>query len=232
MLISIATPVYDMNGKGIEFLEFNLNKSLSQKVNFEIEIIISDQSNNNEIEEYIKNLNSPIIKYFKDPNRGNHSCNTNNAILKSNGDIIKILYQDDYFLDENSLQITINSLINSDNKWLVSACEHSTDKLNLIRPFYPRWNDQMLFGNNTYSAPSVVSIKKEAKRTLLDENIYYMPDVEYYFRMKNIYGDPLYLNTITIVNSIHENQTQNLIGQKMTNDIQYIKRKYGIYDTI
>lgn len=229
MLVSIAIPVYEMKGQGVYYLHHNLQRILNQQTNFDIEIIISDQSSDLEIENYLKNFSTKPIKYFKDINRGNHSANTNNAIRNCNGEFIKILYQDDYFLDSHALQKTIDFFIkNHDKVWLISACEHSTDGFNLIRPFFPHWNENMIFGNNTYSSPSVLTIKKEVKNIFFDENIYFMPDVEYYYRMKNKYGEPAYLNEITVVNMIHANQTQKLINDKMVSDLNYIKEKYKL----
>lgn len=227
MLVSLAVPVYDMKGEGVKFLQKNLRSILSQKIDFDLEIIVSDQSLDYNIENFLKVFPNESVKYFREPNRGNHSCNTNNALKNCKGEFIKILYQDDYFMDEFSLKKNIDSLKNSDKKWLVSACCHSRDGIHVERPFYPVWNDNMLYGENTYSAPSVVTIKKETADILFDENILYMPDVEYYYRMRKSYGDPFYLREITVVNMTHPNQTQNLIHDKMQNDLNYIKQKHG-----
>lgn len=227
MKVSLAVPVYDMKGEGVKFLQKNINSILSQKINFDLEIIVSDQSLDDDIENYLKNFPVNGLKYLREPNRGNHSCNTNNVLKNCSGDFIKILYQDDYFMDESSLQRTIDALKNSDKKWLVSACCHSRDGVNVERPFQPFWNENMLYGENTYSAPSVVTIKSECRDILFDENILYMPDVEYYYRMKKIWGEPLYFREITVVNMTHPGQTQNLIQDRMQNDLNYIKQKHG-----
>lgn len=226
-LVSIATPVYDMQGEGVKFLDHGLKKTLGQKRNFDLEIIISDQSQDSNIHNYLNSLSVPFIKYFRDPNRGNHSSNTNKALRNCRGDFIKILYQDDYFLDESSLQRTIDSLQSSERAWLVSACESSTDGINLIRPFYPSWNDRMIQGINTISGPSVVCLKKQAKKVMFDEKLLYMPDVDYYLQMKKQYGEPLYLKEITVVNRLHENQTQHLLSDRHRIDLEYLKQKYA-----
>jgi glycosyltransferase involved in cell wall biosynthesis len=226
MIVSLAVPVYDMKGEGVKFLQKNLRSILSQKIDFDLEIVVSDQSLDDDIENFLNVFPVDGLKYLREPNRGNHSCNTNNVLKNCSGDFIKILYQDDYFMDEFSLQKTINALKNSDKKWLVSACCHSRDGIHVERPFQPVWNENMLYGENTYSAPSVVAIRQECKETLFDENILYMPDVEYYHRMDKLWGKPLYFREITVVNMTHPNQTQHLIHDKMQNDLKYIKKKY------
>lgn len=228
MLTSIAIPVYEMNGQGIHYLKHNLNKIIVQKINFDLEVIISDQSKNDTVKNYINDLAIDYIKYIKANEKVNSlSSNTNNAIRNCNGDIIKVLYQDDYFLDEYSLQKTIDTISNSNKMWLISACEHSKDLSTLIRPFYPQWNDNMIFGNNTYSCPSVLSFKKEAKDNYFDENLDYLLDTEYYWRMKNKYGEPVYLQDITVVISIHQNQSTNSVSTKSEKEIEYIIKKYA-----
>lgn len=228
MLTSIAIPVYEMNGQGIHYLKHNLNQVINQKINSDLEVIISDQSKNDIIKDYIKDLSIDYVKYIKADEKVNSlSSNTNSAIRNCNGDIIKVLYQDDYFLNEFSLQKTINTISNSNKMWLISACEHSKDLSTLIRPFYPQWNDHMIFGNNTYSCPSVLSFKKEAKDNYFDENLDYLLDTEYYYRMKNKYGEPVYLQDITVVISIHENQSTNSVSAKSEKELQYIIKKYG-----
>ena len=228
MLTSIAIPVYEMNGQGIHYLKHNLNKIIVQKINFDLEVIISDQSKNDTVKNYINDLAIDYIKYIKANEKVNSlSSNTNNAIRNCNGDIIKVLYQDDYFLDEYSLQKTIDTISNSNKMWLISACEHSKDLSTLIRPFYPQWNDNMIFGNNTYSCPSVLSFKKEAKDNYFDENLDYLLDTEYYWRMKNKYGEPVYLQDITVVISIHQNQSTNSVSMKSEKEIEYIIKKYA-----
>ena len=228
MLTSIAVPVYEMNGQGIHYLKHNLNKIIAQKINFDLEVIISDQSQNDTVRNYINDLGIDYIKYIKANEKVNSlSSNTNNAIRYCSGDIIKVLYQDDYFLNEYSLQKTIDTISNSNKMWLISACEHSKDLSTLIRPFYPQWNDNMIFGNNTYSCPSVLSFKKEAKDNYFDENLDYLLDTEYYYRMKNKYGEPVYLQDITVVISIHQNQSTNSVSMKSEKEIEYIIKKYA-----
>ena len=228
MLTSIAVPVYEMNGQGIHYLKHNLNKIIAQKINSDLEVIISDQSQNDTVRNYINDLGIDYIKYIKANEKVNSlSSNTNNAIRNCNGDIIKVLYQDDYFLDEYSLQKTIDTISNSNKMWLISACEHSKDLSTLIRPFYPQWNDNMIFGNNTYSCPSVLSFKKKAKDNYFDENLDYLLDTEYYWRMKNKYGEPVYLQDITVVISIHQNQSTNSVSMKSEKELQYIIKKYA-----
>ena len=100
--ISVCIPCYEMSGEGHKYLEHNLNQLLIQDFkNFEV--IVSDQSKNNEIkvlcDRYKNSLN---LKYYPNTDgKKQASANTNYAMKKASGDIIKILFQDDYLFSKN-----------------------------------------------------------------------------------------------------------------------------------
>jgi cellulose synthase/poly-beta-1,6-N-acetylglucosamine synthase-like glycosyltransferase len=52
-LITIIIPCYEMRGEGVSFLNFSLEKIYSQSYK-NIEVLISDQSNNSDIFEAVK----------------------------------------------------------------------------------------------------------------------------------------------------------------------------------
>ena len=102
--ISICIPCYEMGGVGNKYLEENLNKLLLQ--NFKnFEVIIADQSKNDKIkllsEKYQDQLN---LKYYLN-STGKKQCaaNTNYAMEKASGKIIKIIFQDDYLFSNDAL---------------------------------------------------------------------------------------------------------------------------------
>ena len=71
-----------------------------------IEIVISDHSKNDDIEnliiEYQKINRNIVIKYFRyNEKYGNISANINNAIKNCDGDIIKIMFMDDYLINKH-----------------------------------------------------------------------------------------------------------------------------------
>jgi len=109
--ISVCIPTYEAGGKGVLFLQKNLEGILKQTYN-NFEIIISDHSKNNEIENYVSSLSHPKITYFRYKEHiGKPAYNTNNAIRNSSGDYIKIMNQDDYIESDDFFQKVID-LIN------------------------------------------------------------------------------------------------------------------------
>ena len=101
MLTSIAVPVYEMNGQGIHYLKHNLNKIIAQKINSDLEVIISDQSQNDTVRNYINDLGIDYIKYIKANEKVNSlSSNTNNAIRNCNGEDLcyyKVFFRNSIF---------------------------------------------------------------------------------------------------------------------------------------
>jgi glycosyltransferase involved in cell wall biosynthesis len=223
MQISLAVPVYECHGMGWLYLSELLN-SVAKQTYKNIEIVISDQSTDDKIkilcDAYKNYLN---IKYVT----GHHllrsnSPNANNAIKNCSSKYIKILFQDDFFVDEMALQ-KIVAAFESDAMWIVSGCVHCSNIHSLYRPFVPYYNDNMLEGNNTISSPSVLSVQE---KELFDENLIMLMDCEMYYRLHNKYGEPYIIRDLLVCNRQHKNQLQNLNQDKLSEEIDYCKNKY------
>src|SRR3990167_8882672 len=94
--ISVCIPTYEMRGEAKKMLSRSFNMFKRQTLK-DFEIVISDNSEN----DIVKNLcaspeyRSLNIKYLKNTRKG-ASTNTNNAMKKASGKLIKILHMDDY----------------------------------------------------------------------------------------------------------------------------------------
>jgi hypothetical protein len=227
--MSIAIPTYEAYGKGSEYLEFQFHKFLTQTFK-DFEIVISDHSQNEDIynlcDKYSTLLN---IKYIRNNTKiGNSSANLNNAIKYCSGDFIKIIFQDDFLYENSSLEHIINSL-NDQSTWLITACDHSIDCKNFIRPLYPNYHDKIYLGYNTISSPSVLCIKNNKETILFDENLIWLMDVDYYKQCFNKFGYPQILNIITVVNRISNTQLTNHISEYIKKqELSIVIEKYGI----
>jgi len=218
-----------MHGKGGEFLSFNLSKILNQTYK-NYEVVVSDHSVSNLIKDVCDHYSSlgMDVKYLKnDLNRGNSSSNINNAILQSNGEIIKILFQDDFFFHSQSLEDIVSQFSEGGVNWLVTACCHSRDGVNFERDYYPQYTEDIMEGNNLISSPSVLSFLRDENITLFDEKLVWLMDCDIYKRLYLRYGDPLYLNSINVVNRTWDGQFNNHIPwEKKMWEIEYGRQKY------
>jgi glycosyltransferase involved in cell wall biosynthesis len=217
-----------MNGDGPKYLDILFNSLLKQTyTNFEI--IISDHSKNNDIKDLCLLWKTKLnISYYHNPNNvGEFSPNLNNCLKLSHGDIIKILFQDDFLLDENSLEIQLVHLLGNDNYWSATACAHTNDGINIFRPHYPKYHDNIHYGENTIGSPSVLMFKNK-DIIEFDENIFWLVDTDYYKRLYEKFGFPSICNYITVIIREHSNQVSNTLATEKIKqkELNYIIKKY------
>ena len=226
-LLSVCIPCYESEGRGIEFLNQNL-KQLKLQIFKDFEVVISDNSENEEIADFVKKYveeNKDLnIKYIKNIGNKNIGANTNNAIKNASGEIIQIICQDDYVYNRYSLQKIIDAF---DKKigWMCSMYMHTKDRLGLFKQQIPSWNDQIYF-NNTIGSPSCLSFVNGGDLVLADENLKCFVDCEQYYRLYKKYGLPKVLKDLVVIQYLWEGQTTNTISQELINtEVAYINDK-------
>jgi len=229
MKISICIPTWEQYGRGFEFLKNNFEQILKQTYkNFNV--IISDHSKDDNIESLCEQYSSQIdIKYFKNENHlGNGPANTNNAIINADGDIIKIIFQDDFLYQDNSLELIIKEFENKDCNWLVSGCNHTHDDGKSFSNFMvPYWNDKIATGTNTISSPSVLSFRND-NPCLFDEELTMLMDCEMYYQLYIRYGLPKIITDCLITNRMHQHQISSLYNKDMWSEIDHVRNKHNI----
>jgi glycosyltransferase involved in cell wall biosynthesis len=229
MKISIAIPTYEAHGRGVEFLQFQFEKFINQTMQ-DFEIIVSDHSQDSNIEYLCQIYSNKLnIKYIKNTiNIGSSSSNINNAIMHCSGEIIKIIFQDDFLLDNYALEKIYNNF-SFDYQWLISSCVHTKDD---GQSFYfridPQYHDKIHLGYNTISSPSVLSIRNSYNKIYFDTRLLWLMDVDYYKSLSINFGQPKILNEITVVNRIWKDQLTNSISQQIKNyELGLVINKYG-----
>ena len=154
---------------------------------------------------------------------GKMAENTNSAIKRSTGDYIKILYMDDYLAHKNALQAIVDALEGNPVQWLVTGCSHDPGG----QKHLPTWNDEIQFGNNTIGSPSVLTIKND-NPLLFDENLNWLLDCDYYKRMYDKFGVPVFLPDINVVIGVGDHQATNLMSHETKQkDYEQIHEKYS-----
>lgn len=155
---------------------------------------------------------------------GSMAQNTNNAIRAAKGDIIKILYQDDYFADKDALQSIVDSFSGG---WLATGCLHNYEN-KLINPHLPEWTNDIETGNNKIGSPSVIAFENKDP-LLFDENLGWLLDCDLYKRLYERYGEPICVYEYCMVIGVHPGQATNVIsnGEKLKEQ-QYLHEKYTL----
>ena len=213
-MISIAMPTYESFGRGVEFLEFQFQKFLEQ-IYKDFEIVISDHSKDDNIQRLCERYSDLLdISYVRnEENRGNFTDNTNRAMRRCKGEIIKILFQDDFLWDRHSLE-KINNAFHKDINWLVTSCEHTYDGNNFHKQHDPTYNDKIYVGNNTIGNPSVLSVRNGDNMLFFDERMLWTVDVDYYKRLHDKFGPPGILNEVTVAIRLWDKQLTHLIPSR------------------
>jgi glycosyltransferase involved in cell wall biosynthesis len=231
--ISIAIPTWESYNNGEQFLD-DLLRTIEIQTFKDFEVVISDHSKDDYLLPKIKEFEDKFdIKYYRNENdRGNGPANTNNAISKCSGEIIKIMFQDDFFYDDEALEKIYYALSDSDKMWLLNGTNHTSDHGNSFYwDLYPKFNDQLLMGVNTISSPSVMSFKREVVNRF-DETLVNLMDLDFYYGMREKYGDPVFYNDILVTNRFpHENSISNNIENKeelTKTESEYCLKKYGV----
>lgn len=194
--LSICIPIHDM--ANADFFLGRLQNSIEMQSFTDFEVIIT------------KN--------------GKMAENTNSALQLARGELIKVIFMDDYLAHEDSLWEIVENFSPEDH-WLVSGCLHDNGKV--IGNAHIPSMDGIKYNQNTIGSPSVMTIKNEGK-LFFDEMMSWMLDVDYYKRMEELYGPPIILEDLNVVIGIHPNQMTNILTpeEKLREEI-YIQQKHG-----
>ena len=210
--LSIAIPCYEMNGRGEEILEVSFNKMI-QQIYKDFEVIITDHSKNDEIEKLCDSWKSILnIKYFRNENKiGSPTANTNLSIAKSSGELIKLLCQDDYLYDQESLQIIVDNF-KKDDQWLGTSYVHTRDRNNFFNKHVPKISDNVIL-RNLLGTPSAFTIRNGLD-VWFDENLIWAYDVDFYDRMIKKFNIPKIVDKVTMINYLWDGQVTNIIANQ------------------
>lgn len=219
-MISVCIPVCTMIN-GLELLKRNL-VHLADQTYRDFEVVITDNSDDDKIQDFLKSYFLLPIRYSKSPIKG-ASANTNEAILQANGKLIKILYQDDYLTHKDSLKDIVEHFT---GEWLITACDHDNGNERYGK-MIPKYNDDIYLGKNTIGSPSVLTIKNEDP-LLFDPNLVWLLDCDYYKRLFIKYGQPVILDKVTVTNGIGAHQATNRISvETKLKERDYLIKRYG-----
>jgi glycosyltransferase involved in cell wall biosynthesis len=165
-------------------------------------------------------------------------ANWNQAISKAGGQWIKLMHDDDWFTDENSLQQFANAIeINSSASFIFSAYRNvylasgqtqnvfaDTSRFRMLQK-----NPVTLFSRNIIGPPSTV-IHKKNNSILYDERLKWLVDIDFYMRYLGA-EQPSYINGVLVNIGIGEKQvTQTAFGNKTVEIPEYflLLQKTGI----
>jgi len=185
--ISICIPTHSMKNKDF-FLERAL-KSIREQTFQDFEIVIT--------------------------NKGKMAENTNASIKEATGELVKILYIDDWLAHRNALQDIVD---NFEGEWLITGADTNP---------HPRWTNDIETGNNKLGSPSALTMRRKTA-LLFDERMSWLLDCDLYKRMYDKYGLPVILDSIGVNIGIHDGQMTNILtDEEKLLEHNLIKEKYA-----
>ena len=150
---------------------------------------------------------------------GRMAENTNAGIWRARGEYIKILYLDDFFTAEVSLEMMVKHANGSGAEWLICGTHNNPN---------PYWTDDIETGNNKLGSPSALMFKNHFEDNLLfDERMSWLLDADLYKRMFKKYGYPILLpgNYVTLGEGDHQ-MTHILTDEEKLAEHNLMKQKY------
>lgn len=232
--VSICIPVYEMHGQGVSFLK-DLLTSVKKQSYANIEIVISDHSKNDEIEKFISSIFMEFIKrqvkllYYRFKEKyGNSSANMNNTLIHATGEIIKPMFQDDFFCNNECIYDIVKSLKdNPGSFWGGVGFIHTNESIGgYYNDQVPYINKQILTGNNTFGCPTVSFFKKT--NLLFDENLIWLLDCEFYHNLRKNYGNPIIVKKTEVAIRVWTQSVSYEVSEETkASEGKYVLEKYN-----
>lgn len=196
--ISICIPIHNM--QNADFFLRRLMQSLEIQTFRDFEIVITKE--------------------------GKMAQNTNAAIKKCKGEIIKILYMDDLFYDSQALEKIVSEFEQGAN-WVVTGCIHVTKDGQTVNPHLAKW-EGINKGINTIGSPSVMAFIN-AGDVFFDENLSWVLDTDLYIRLGEKWGMPNFIDEYLIGIGIGSHQMTNILSDEYKQqEYEYLQKKQGI----
>ena len=232
-MISIVIPAYEMKNQGVDFLRRafdSINKQLLDP-QIPIEVIVSDQSTDAAITQFTASYpcRFPVRHMPQYAQYGNLSYNLNVAIKAARYPYIKILFQDDFLVEADYLAKLSSHLAQSPGDAILTAATHTADSLEFYDELIPQNNPFLVFGHNTVSSPSVLTIARTFwEKEPFDEHLRLLMDCDFMFRLFEHGKNVTILPSIHIANGVWQGQTQHdLIASHLVPEIDYLLVKHA-----
>lgn len=185
--VSICIPAY----RRLDFLD-QLMQSIAIQSFTDFEVIISDDSPDDSVKQYLDEKSfSFSISYFHHETSLGTPANWNFAIREAKGKWIKLMHDDDRFIDENGLQAFVDATKESQAKFIFSSFirkdnitgAESVDDLPMARLKKLTDNPFLLLANNLIGPPSNTMVHHSLQSILYEERMKWLVDLEYYIRL-------------------------------------------------
>jgi cellulose synthase/poly-beta-1,6-N-acetylglucosamine synthase-like glycosyltransferase len=210
--VSLVIPLFDPNFE-VQFFIERLIENINNQTNKPAEIIFTSNHEYPLISALkARYSNQLTIIHFVCESK-NAAENLNHAIYNANFDLIKIMFQDDYFRHATSLGKLTKKFARSDKKWMICGSRDVDLQGKPTRRYkVPTVSDDLINGINSVSAPSVVFLRK-GFLIPLNTNLLFLVDCDWYLKLWHAHGKPLRSLYPHIAIQIHESQATHSLNK-------------------
>ncbi|MEO9021278.1 MAG: glycosyltransferase [Ginsengibacter sp.] len=218
MKISICIPTY----KRINYLERLMESIVIQSFK-DFEVVITDDSSDSTVQDFIEKYKQNFsIIYQKNITPLGTPENWNEAIRKAKGTWIKLMHDDDWFADENSLRKFYEATLKKpDCLFFFSAYNNVEENSESMKSVYVSLLGQLLlwigplnlFKKQYIGNPSCTLIKRDLG-VWYDKDFKWVVDFEYYIRCLKKTGNYFYINSVLINVGINDEQVTKYTFRK------------------
>jgi FkbM family methyltransferase len=176
--------------------------SALEQVDCDLEVVVTDDSPDDEVRDRLALFQDPRLKYFKNERRLGAIGNWNEALRRSEGPIKKILHHDDWFSHRSCLVRFVEPIASGRTKIVFAACnalasDGSIRSVHSARPEQivslgqtPR---SLVFGN-FIGAPSVGAFHASLRQRFNPKYLW-VSDIDFYIRLvQEAGGDFVYVD--------------------------------------
>ncbi|HOO79843.1 MAG TPA: glycosyltransferase family 2 protein [Lachnospiraceae bacterium] len=240
--VSICIPAYN-NTVSLE----RLLQSISMQTYHDYEVIITDDSTNDEVKELVENYDGLSILYEKNVKSLGPTANTNAAMKKANGELIKVMHHDDSFAHPLSLKNFVDMM--DHHPKAVLAFSGTNEQVYLksgeidVEKSYTRCisdlemaqlNDDYrnLFLVNMIGAPSATIFRNQ--KELFDEYLKWLVDVDFYMHILSNSMNYEYSKETLVNIGISQTQvTRSCLDdqQLIFDENRYVFLKFKLYES-
>ncbi len=229
--VSICVPAYN-NVKEVE----RLLASIQKQTYTDYEVNITDDSDQTEIGELVKELSDGRIRYVHNDKKLGHIFNWNAAIAQARGEYIKIMFSDDWFTYPESLAEMVRMLDENPQAGLafsnsMQVSEQQSYKRKVSEDFIPRLREDWrnLFLGNEIGAPSDTIYRNNG--IMFDEKSNWASDMVLYMRLFNENPNFVFTDSPLISIGMHGEQYTHTFSdrdERIFNDYLYMYQTYNL----
>jgi glycosyltransferase involved in cell wall biosynthesis len=188
-------------------------------------VLLSDDSINDNSEAFTEiYAEFEELNIHSTRNSGNHgiSNNSNNGIRNIKTSFIHVLHQDDWLIDFDAYRNLRNILVRSPQNFVLLGRQKSQV---IHRPVFDL---TALVGNNQVGSPSGVIFPSDLGM-FFDPNLHMLCDVDFFYRLNLVLGEPIVLEGAVIENGISDDQAQRSITREnFVNELKFILQKHQV----